>query len=100
MRSPVKCALADALLAMMPGSVTNALSRTEWHSATFAGQRLIIEMAVPETADQESITAFRNGLPTHEFELKRGIVADILVTNVAENAGLVTLTIEALVLDS
>jgi hypothetical protein len=100
MRSPVKCALADALMIMMPGSVTNALSRIEWHSATFAGQRLVIEMAVRGTADQESIIVFRNGLPMHEFELKRGIVADILVTNVAENYGLVTLTIEALVLDS
>ena len=93
------CSLAIALLALLPGSEVISHKRRPWHSATFSGERLIIEMKLANDAPMKRAKAFTEALPDTEFNLRRQLVADILVSDMQPEEDGVLLTVEALLLD-
>jgi hypothetical protein len=70
-----------------------------WHSATFSGERVIIILKLAGDAPAERATAFAKALPDTEFNLRRQLVADILVSEMVPFEDDVLLTVEALLLD-
>jgi hypothetical protein len=87
------CALSDALLAMLPGTVITRRRETAWHSATFSGRRLVLDLKTAASA--EVIEAFACQLGEHDFAIPDMLVADIMVA--AHHADRVV--VEALLLD-
>jgi hypothetical protein len=87
------CALSDALLAMLPGAVVTRRREQGWHSATFSGRRLVLDLRT--TASAEVIDAFARQLAEHEFAISGMLVADIAVAARDKEV----LTVEALLLD-
>ena len=70
----------------------------DWHSATFAGKRVTLDLLWE--ASEADVKAFAEMLSEHEFAEADGLVADIVVTQQTSAAdGATVLTIEALVLD-
>lgn len=94
-----KPTLIEALFALLPGAEMSQISRTEWRSATFQGERHVVDMRLGGACGLERADAFRAMLPTHGFDLRRFIVADIFADNIAECDGEICLRIEALLLD-
>ena len=91
------CALSAALCALAPGAVIARRTERDWHSATFSGKRVTLDLKW-EASPQE-VHDFANIIGEHEFELGDQIVADIVVrrqTNRVENE--IILTVEALLL--
>lgn len=92
------CALSRALCALAPGAVVTRRVDCDWHSATFAGKRVTMDLMwdAPST-DVEVFTAM---LSEHEFAFADVLVADIVATRQAREAdGARVLRIEALLLD-
>jgi hypothetical protein len=87
------CALSDALLAMLPGAVAIRSREQGWHSATFSGRRLVLDLRT--AASTEVVDAFTRQLGGHEFAIPDMLVADIAVT--ARDGEM--LKVEALLLD-
>lgn len=87
------CALSDALPDLLPSAVVTRRRETDWHSATFSGRRLVLELRT--IASVEAVDAFTLQLADHEFAIPGTLVADIMV---AARDGEV-LTVEALLLD-
>ena len=90
------CALSQALVALAPGAVVTRRVERDWHSATFAGKRVMLDL-VWDAALAE-VEAFAAMLSEHEFvDL---LVADILVARQTKAAGgAAMLCIEALLLE-
>ena len=91
------CALSRALCALVPGAVIARRKERGWHSATFAGKRVILDLVWD--APVADVAAFASMLSEHEFAQPDLLVADISVarqTCAADDA--VVLTIEALLL--
>jgi hypothetical protein len=87
------CALSDALLAMLPGAVVIRRREQGWHSATFSGRRLVLDLRT--AASTEVVAAFTRQLGDCEFAIPDMLVADIAVT--ARDGEM--LIVEALLLD-
>ena len=94
-----KPTLIDAIAEMLPAAIVDSVSTTDWHSATFSGIRSCIKIILPGENAAERANEFAAILPDYEFDLRRYIVADIIVTGITECSGQVTLTVEALLLD-
>lgn len=91
-----RCPLAKALCALAPGAVVTRRVERDWHSATFAGKRVMLDLAWD--AAEVDVEAFAAMLGEHEFTTV--LVADILVARQAIAAdGTTVLSIEALLLD-
>jgi hypothetical protein len=88
-----RCALSEALVALLPGSFISRRRAYDWHSATFSGQRLVLDIRT--VTGNEQAEAFAQILGEREFALPQRLVADIMVT--ARKGNL--LTVEALLLD-
>jgi hypothetical protein len=99
MAFPKKPSLAEALLELLPGSEIINSKQTEWHSATFTGLCFDIEITLPGINAAERIDSFQAMLPEYEFDLRRYVVADILVSSIARYNDRVTFHVEALLLD-
>jgi hypothetical protein len=92
--------MACALVAMLPNAEVLSRSERSWHSATFAGSRIILSLAVPSDTDRTLLENFRATLPDHDFALKLGFVADIAIISESTSADEKTaLEIEAMLLD-
>jgi hypothetical protein len=92
-----RCALSDALLAMLPGAVLLRRTEQDWHSVSFSGVRMIFDLAVPE--DQRAqMMLFEAELGKQDFPLPGKFVADIIVTEQREVADGLRLRVEALLL--
>ena len=92
-----RCALSKALCALAPGAVVTRRVDCDWHSATFAGKRVTLDLMwdTPST-DVEVFTAM---LGEHQFADADLLVADILVARQTTAAdGATVLSIEALLL--
>ena len=90
------CALSKALCALAPGAVVTRHMERDWHSATFAGSRVTLDLV--SDAPVADVEAFAAMLGEHEFATV--LVADILVSRQTRAAdGAAVLTIEALLLD-
>ena len=90
------CALSKALCALAPGAVVTRHVERDWHSATFAGSRVTLDLVWD--AKEAEVAKFVAMIDEHEFATV--LVADILVaqqTSVADGA--TVLSIEALLLD-
>lgn len=87
------CPLSEALVALLPGAVVTRRRAQDWHSATFSGQRLQLDIRMAD--DDELAEAFAQSLAEHEFALPHWLVADILVTGRSGDL----LMVEALLLD-
>jgi hypothetical protein len=93
-----KHAFFNALLMLIPGSILDNVSRCDWHSATFTGERIVLTLRVSGENALQKARALQALLPDHEFELSRWLVADILVSNIETMDSSVSITIEALLL--
>lgn len=93
------CGLSKALLALLPGSEIESRKQTPWHSATFSGERITIILNLAGDERTASARAFAKALPDAEFELRRQLVADIMVSDIQPFEDSLLLTIEALLLD-
>ena len=92
------CALSKALCALAPGAVIARRIERDWHSATFAGKRVTLELLWD--APEADVEAFAAMLSEHEFADVDLLVADILVARQARDAGgVAVLSIGALLLD-
>ncbi len=91
--------LIDSLIDMLPAATIISARHGEWHSATFSGLRSHISMMLPGENAAERAEAFCAALPDHEFNLRRYIAADIIVTETVESSDGIILYIEALLLD-
>jgi hypothetical protein len=91
-----RCVLAKALVTLAPGAVVTRRVERDWHSATFAGKRVVLDLMWD--AAEGDVEAFAAMLSEHEFvDL---LVADIVVERQASAAdGATVLSIEALLLD-
>lgn len=70
--------LRRAVLAKLEGaSCTRAIWR-EWHSATFSGLRLSLDIRLTGVAAPARIRSFLQALPEADFEIPGYLVADIL----------------------
>ena len=91
-----RCALSKALCALAPGAVVTRRVERDWHSATFAGKRMTLDLVWD--AKEEEAAKFVAMLSEHEFATV--FVADILVSRQTRAAdGAAMMTIEALLLD-
>jgi hypothetical protein len=90
------CPLVAQLLQMLPGARLVKCERSDWHSATFAGERVVVKLAHPDVPRAEE---FAIVLPEAEFTLQGRFVADILVSDVLKSEDGAELTVEALILD-
>lgn len=93
------CGLSKALLALLPAAEIASRKQTPWHSATFSGERVIIVLKLAGDDQAARATAFAKALPDTEFNLRRQLVADILVSEMVAFEDDVLLTVEALLLD-
>lgn len=96
---PTPCPLSKALLAWLPGACLRSRKQTGWHSATFSGERVTIELGLTGDDRSERAGRFADTLPETEFRLRRQLVADILVCDTRETGDRLVLTVEALLLD-
>jgi hypothetical protein len=87
------CALSDAIAALLPDAIVTRKRDYEWHSATFSGKRVVLDLN--STALAMEIAAFAAALTDHEFSIPDMLVADIAMTAHHGQA----LTVEALLLD-
>ena len=100
MNSPATpCPLSKALLAMLPGATLSSRKHAGWHSATFSGERVTVELGLTGDDRHERAARFAETLPETEFRLRRQLVADILVSNTSEAGDALLVTVEALLLD-
>jgi hypothetical protein len=99
MKQPKKPTLPEALLALLPGSEIARSTQTEWRSATFSGHRFSIAFVLSGIGALDRVQTLQANLPDHEFDLRRYVVADIIVEDIIEAAGMITFRIEALLLD-
>ncbi len=99
MAFPKKPSLAEALLKLLPGSEIVNGKQTEWHSATFTGLCFDFEITLSGVNAAERIEYFQAMLPKYEFDLRRYVVADILVKAITRYSDGVTFRVEALLLD-
>jgi hypothetical protein len=91
-----RCPLAKALCALAPGAVVTRRVERDWHSATFAGKRVTLDLVW--NAPVAELDAFAAMLEEHEFATV--LVADILVAQQTRATdGAAVLTIEVLLLD-
>ena len=93
-----RCVLSKALCALAPGAVVTRRVERDWHSATFAGRRVALDLQWD--AAEGDVEAFAAMLSEHEFADADLLVADILVARQTRAAdGATVLSIEALLLD-
>jgi hypothetical protein len=94
------CPVTLALAAMLPNAEIVNRHERSWHSATFAGSRVMLSIAVPGEMDRGALAEFRKRLCDHDFALTKGFVADIAIigenTSADEN---IVIEIEVLLLD-
>jgi hypothetical protein len=94
------CPISLALVAMLPNAAVTSRHERSWHSATFAGSRIMLCIAVPDDADHAVLVDFRKRLLDHDFALTRGFVADIAIIGERTSAGEKSVfEIEVLLLD-
>jgi hypothetical protein len=86
-------ALAQAVVALLPDSIMIRQREYDWHSATFSGQRVVLNLRT--TASVQDIATFALTLINHAFSLPHMLVADIAMVGQQDDM----LTVEALVLD-
>lgn len=93
-----RCALSRALCALAPGAIVTRRVERDWHSATFAGKRVTLDLLwAAAVADVEAFAAM---LGEHEFAFADVLVADIVVARQTSAVdGAKVLSIEALLLD-
>ena len=92
--------LADAFMALLPGATIVNIFEHSWHSATFSGLRVEIQLALAGDAAYDCVHGFAEILPAHEFDLRRYLVADIFVGDIQENPDNIGCCIEALLIDA
>lgn len=92
------CVLSKSLASLAPGAVVTRRVAREWHSATFTGMRVTLDLVW--NAPVTDVAAFAAMLSEHEFAESDLLVADIVIMRQSRSAdGATVLTIEALLLD-
>jgi hypothetical protein len=92
----MRCSLSKALCTLAPGAVVTRRIERDWHSATFAGKRVMLDLKWD--APPSVVTEFTAMLSEHEFT--DVLLADIIVARQSSAAdGATVLSIEALLLD-
>jgi hypothetical protein len=99
MAYPKKPSLSEALLKLLPEAEIIHTKQTPWHSATFNGLNLDIQLSLSGDRAEERVHALQVMLPEYEFDLRRYVVADILVNDITRYSDRVSFHVEALLLD-
>ncbi len=90
--------LSAALQAMLPGAIMEQVDRTDWHSATFAGEQITMILTLPGEPAMQRVKQFAQNLPDQEFALPGWFVADIVAAHIEELADSTRIIIEALLI--
>jgi len=91
--------LIEALCALLPGATIESITERDWHSATFAGRQLQINMRLGGGDAESRAVRLGKMLPEHTFALPRHFVAEIALKDVSKDAAGVRIFIEALLLE-
>jgi hypothetical protein len=92
------CAVSDALLILLAGAIIIRRDEREWHSTTFSGRRLVVDLQTD--ADEAKLRAFATTIGEHEFSIADILVADVAVTDQHTLPdGATALRVEALLLE-
>jgi hypothetical protein len=94
-----KKSLQDSLTALLPGAQASELSQADWHSATFSGFRVTMQMTLTGKDALLRAASLQSVIEDHEFDLRWYLVADIAVTSVTKGDDAVAIVIEALLLE-
>ena len=94
-----RTSLEAALLAMLTDARLTGCKRSAWHSATFSGERVAVNLELHGPERDSAAEAFMKILPEAEFRLRKQFVADISVSEQHALPGAIVLTVEALLLD-
>jgi hypothetical protein len=89
--------LARAIVAGAPGVVVTGRGAVPWASVTFAGARHTVMLEAPATPAVERWLA---DLPEAEFSLPGHLVADIAIVAMSATAERLSVTIEALTVET
>jgi hypothetical protein len=99
-RADSQRALLAALKERLGGTAeTGSTSRAPWASATFTGTRHRIELMLTGAGARARADALGAELPELEFHLPGHLVAEIAMTDRRDDAGGVTMAIEALTIE-
>lgn len=88
-----------ALQALLPDAQITVTSLRDWRSMTFNGQQLFLSLRLESADAPQRAEQFAALLPEHEFQIPRQMVADATVVSTREDGDVVTMMVEALVLD-
>lgn len=91
-------AFVDQLLALIPGAAIGELTERQWHSATFAGMRMVFQIIITGLDAPARAAAAASALPDHEFMLTRHFVADVTAQLLSRSSRRAVLGVEALLL--
>jgi hypothetical protein len=90
------CTLSFALKEKLPGAIITRRVERAWHSMSFSGKRLLLELKV---ADDRDVAGFSTTIGDYEFSLPGQLVADIVIVEQCRITDGVLLKVEALLLD-
>lgn len=89
--------LAEKLCALAPGARLLQHSGCDWHSATFSGKQIVMELLWAASAS--AVQRFSREIAEWEFEIPGKLVADIAVSDVTLVQEGYRISVEALILD-
>jgi hypothetical protein len=92
--------LTRALTQLIPHSAISVVSECPWHSMTFAGMLLTIEIAIAEHRLTVSVEQLSRQLELAEFDIPHRIVADIAIVDATVADGLTTIIVQILMLET
>jgi hypothetical protein len=85
---------------LLPNAELSLIHERPWHSLTFSGSQLCVSAVLADRCHADTATRIAKLLPEYDFDLKRQLVADIAVIEMASTATQSRLTIDALLLDA
>lgn len=94
-----KCSLARAVVRLLPGAEVVARQQRAWHSATFAGETVLLALRLDASDGAARVAEFAKKLPEAEFNLPRQLVADIEVRDWRLEDGALMIDVAALLVD-
>lgn len=94
-----KRAFITAIIDLLPDAILEHVAQTDWYSATFGGDQLVLTILLQGDGAKKHAQNFSNILPDYEFDMPKSFVADAAVTRIEELDDGVRLNIEALLID-
>lgn len=93
------CSLSAALIAQLPGAIVTRRKDAPWHSATFSGMRLEIDLQIEGSSALGEVRLFATYCQDCQLPLAGLLVADIAVVDIRELPDGAAMTVEALLVE-